>query len=324
MNYISEIFRLNKIIKNSNNNLNDENNLNKRIKYYKSKILSFLKNFILIILGVFAATIGFQGFLVPNNFMDGGATAISLLIHNLSGIPFGILLMIISSPFLLIGFFKLNLKLVIRSIFSISLLSILVQIIDFPLITQDKFLIAIFGGLFLGIGSGFAIRGGAVIDATEILALVITKNINISVGDFILVFNFFVFVSIAILLSIETSMYAALTYLVAAKTIDFILDGIEEYTEVTIISDNSEEIRKAISEELGKGVTIFKGQGGFSYDKSKLKDKDILYSVVTRLEISTITSIIDAIDPKAFVITNSVKDIRGGLVKTKKHHKHLN
>ncbi len=322
MNYIKEIISLNKILK-KNNPIDKEDieSPHRKLIFIKSKIRNSVQNIILIILGTLAATIGFNGFLVPNGYIDGGVAGISLILLNLTSLPFGILLVLTSAPFILMGLFKLKLKSIFRSIFSVSLLAILVQIIHIPTLTEDKLLIATFGGLFLGLGSGLAIRGGAIIDATELLALVVTKKINISIGDFILIFNLFVFSAAAYLLSLEIAMYAILTYVIATKTIDFILDGIEEYTEVTIISDFSEDIRRAISEELGKGVTIFKGKGGYSLNQSELKDRDILYSVITRLEVSNIMGIISSLDPKAFVITNSVKDIKGGNVKTKIYQK---
>lgn len=326
MNYIKEILNLKHKIdeeKSKSSSSVDLKELNRKLNTVKSRLISLFKNTFLIIIGVLSAAFGLKGFLIPNGFIDGGVTGISLIIFNLTSTPIGVLLIIVNSPFLLLGLKKLKRKLIIKSIFSIALLAIIVHIIDFPVITEDKLLISAFGGLFLGAGIGLAIRGGAVLDGTEILAIVLTKKINLSIGDFILIFNVVIFLFAGYLLSIEIALYAILTYISASKTVDFIIDGIEEYTEITIISKHSEEIRIAISEELKKGITIFKGKGGYSQNKAELQDRDILYSVITRLELSSVTDIINSIDPKAFVIMNSVKDIRGGIVKSKAHQKHI-
>jgi len=322
MNIISQLLELKTKFR-STENKSELNQLKKKISRIESRLKSLVKNSILIALGILSATLGLKGFLIPNTFIDGGVTGISLIVFSLFDIPIGILLVVFNIPFLLLGLKKLNSLLILKSIIAISLLAVCVHFIDFPIVTDDKLLIATFGGLFLGGGIGLAIRGGAVLDGTEILAIVLTKKINLSIGDFILLFNIVIFAFAAYFMSIEIALYAILTYIAASKTVDFIIDGIEEYTEITIISDFSEDIRQRITEDLGKGVTIFKGKGGFSMNKDELKDRDILYTVLTRLEISNILEIINAIDPKAFVIMNSVKDIKGGIIKTKAHHKHI-
>lgn len=322
MNIISQLLELKTKFR-STENKSELNQLKKKISRIESRLKSLVKNSILIALGILSATLGLKGFLIPNTFIDGGVTGISLIVFSLFDIPIGILLVVFNIPFLLLGLKKLNSLLILKSIIAISLLAVCVHFIDFPIVTDDKLLIATFGGLFLGGGIGLAIRGGAVLDGTEILAIVLTKKINLSIGDFILLFNIVIFAFAAYFMSIEIALYAILTYIAASKTVDFIIDGIEEYTEITIISDFSEDIRQRITKDLGKGVTIFKGKGGFSMNKDELKDRDILYTVLTRLEISNILEIINAIDPKAFVIMNSVKDIKGGIIKTKAHHKHI-
>ncbi len=322
MNYIKELLDLKSKTRNTESKT-ELTRLKKNILRIESRLKSLVKNSFLIILGILSATLGLKGFLIPNNFIDGGVTGISLIIFSLFDYPIGLLLVVFNIPFLLLGLKKLNLKLILKSIGAITLLAVSVHFIDFPTVTEDKLLIATFGGLFLGGGIGLAIRGGAVLDGTEILAIVLTKVINLSIGDFILLFNIIIFSFAAYFMSIEIALYAILTYIAASKTVDFIIDGIEEYTEITIISDLNEEIRQRITEDLGKGVTIFKGKGGYSMNKEELKDRDILYTVLTRLEISNILEIINAIDTKAFVIMNSVKDIKGGIIKTKAHHKHI-
>ena len=322
MNIISQLLELKTKFR-STENKSELNQLKKKISRIESRLKSLVKNSILIALGILSATLGLKGFLIPNTFIDGGVTGISLIVFSLFDSPIGIWLVGVNIPFLLLGLNKVNSLLFLKSIIAISLLAVCVHFIDFPIVTDDKLLIATFGGLFLGGGIGLAIRGGAVLDGTEILAIVLTKKINLSIGDFILLFNIVIFAFAAYFMSIEIALYAILTYIAASKTVDFIIDGIEEYTEITIISDFSEDIRQRITKDLGKGVTIFKGKGGFSMNKDELKDRDILYTVLTRLEISNILEIINAIDPKAFVIMNSVKDIKGGIIKTKAHHKHI-
>lgn len=322
MNIVSQLIDLKAKFKRTENKT-ELSQLKKKISRIESRLKSLIKNSILITLGILSATLGLKGFLIPNTFIDGGVTGISLIVYSLFDIPIGILLVLFNIPFLLLGLKKLNSLLILKSIIAISLLAVCVHFVDFPTVTDDKLLIATFGGLFLGGGIGLAIRGGAVLDGTEILAIVLTKKINLSIGDFILIFNIVIFAFAAYFMSIEIALYAILTYIAASKTVDFIIDGIEEYTEITIISDFSEDMRQRITEDLGKGVTIFKGKGGFSMNKDELKDRDILYTVLTRLEISNILEIINAIDPKAFVIMNSVKDIKGGIIKTKAHHKHI-
>jgi uncharacterized membrane-anchored protein YitT (DUF2179 family) len=194
-------------------------------------------------------------------------------------------------------------------------LALVVHFIPYPLITSDKLLIAVFGGFFLGAGIGMAIRGGAVIDGTEVLAIYLSKKTGLTIGDIILVFNVVIFLVGAYILSIEVALYAMLTYMAAAKTVDFVIEGVEEYTGITIISDESEKVRLMITEQLGRGVTIYSGKGGFGKKGERLKEIDIIFTVVTRLEIARLKTEIEKIDPNAFIIMNSVKDTKGGMIK---------
>lgn len=183
--------------------------------------------------------------------------------------------------------------------------------INYPDVTPDKVLTAVFGGFFIGAGIGLAIRGGAVLDGTEIAALLVSKSSHfLRVGDVILLLNVFIFSAAARFLGIEAALYSVLTYFAASKTIDFLLHGIEEYTAVTIISDRSSEIREAIVSDLNRGVTVYKGQGGRSG-----AEQDILYCVVTRLEIGRVKNVVKEIDPGAFIVIHSLSDADGGLIK---------
>jgi len=289
----------------------------KEIRNTKVEITHFLKDFALILLGVFAAGFGLKGFLLPNNFIDGGVTGISLIFTELTNVSLSLFLILINLPFLILAFNTVGKQFAIRSTIGIIMLALVVHFIPAPTITDDKLLIAIFGGFFLGLGIGLAIRGGSVIDGTEVLAVYISRKSSLTIGDVILIFNLLIFSVAAYVFSIETALYAILTYLAASKTVDFIVYGIEEYIGVTIISDKSEEIRVAIIEKLGRGCTIYLGKRGFTKVEDELKSINIIYTLITRLELAKLQTEIDKIDPKAFIVMQNVKDAKGGMIKRK-------
>lgn len=286
------------------------------VKNLQVELVHAIKEYIFIVIGVFAAGFGLKGFLLPNHFIDGGATGISLLIQNITGLPLGLLLVVINLPFILLATQTINKKFALRSIVAIAFLALVVHFVDYPVITDDKLLIAIFGGFFLGLGIGMAIRGGSVIDGTEVLAIFMSRKLSMSIGDVLLVTNVFIFSFGAYMLSIETAMYAILTYLAAAKTVDFVVDGVEEYIGVTIISDFHDDIRKVLTENLGRACTIYPAKGGYQNENSHY-DKSVIYIIITRLELPRLNTEIDKIDKKAFMIMNVVKDLRGGTIKKK-------
>ena len=281
----------------------------------KVEISHLLRESCFIVIGILSACFGLKGFLLPNSFIDGGVTGISLIISELTELPLSILLVAINIPFLLMAFSTINKQFAIRSIIAILLLAISVHFIPVPTITDDKLLIAVFGGFFLGLGIGLAIRGGSVIDGTEVLAIFVSKKTSLTIGDVILIFNVFIFLVAAYVFNIEIAMYAMLTYLAASKTIDFVVSGIEEYVGVTIISDKSEEIRLAIVEKLGRGCTLYYGKSGFAKPGQKLKDTEIVYTLITRLELTKLQTEIDKIDSEAFTVKHSIKDAKGGMIK---------
>lgn len=239
----------------------------------------------------------------------------------LSHFPLSLLLILINLPFLVLGYTVIGRMFAIKAVLSIVGLAICVAIIPFPEITNDKLLIAVFGGFFLGAGIGLTVRGGAVIDGTEILAIAISRKFGISIGDIIVIINIFIFVFAAYMISVEVALYAMLTYLAASKTVDFILEGIEEYTGVTIISIKADEVREMIAYQLSQGVTVYKGERGFGKTGDKPYDMKIIYTVLTRLEISRLKSEVKRIDPNAFIVMHSVKDTVGGMTK-KRRYKH--
>ncbi|MFN4313127.1 MAG: YitT family protein [Chitinophagaceae bacterium] len=287
----------------------------KKTWHRKLAIRRRLRSSLFIGLGILAASFGLRGFLLPNNFIDGGAMGISLLTNAKTGINLSLLIVVINVPFLLLGMRTISRDFSLRSIVAISLLAVAVAIIPYPKVTDDKLLVSVFGGFFLGAGIGLSIRGGAVIDGTEILAIFLSRRRSLTVGDFILVFNILIFSVAAYLLGTEVALYAILTYLSASKTVDFVLEGVEEFTGVTIISHRSKEIGEFVRHQMGRGLTIYSGKRGFGKRGESTDATEILFTVITRLEISRLTNEIEKIDPNAFIVMHSVKDTRGGMVK---------
>lgn len=282
----------------------------------KSSKLNFIKNIFLIACGVISACFGLKSFLLPSGFIDGGVTGISLLVRNLTGIELPYLIILINIPFVILGYKQIGKLFAIKTALAIVALALLLIVAPFPPITHDKLLIAFFGGFFLGGGIGLSMRGGGVIDGTEVLALFISKQSSLTVGNIILILNVIIFSFAAAFLNIETALYAILTYLSASNTVDYIVNGIEQYTGVTIISEKNENIKKFIIHQMKRGVTIYKGEGGYG----EKKDINILYTVVTKLEMSKLQTAIRSIDPDAFVIQQQIADIKGGVVKRQSLH----
>jgi len=280
-----------------------------------------VKDIFLIVCGIICAGFGLKGFLLPNNFIDGGATGISLLVSELSGIDISILIVAINIPFIILGSFVINKVFAIKTALAVFALAIVVHFLPFPHITTDKLLISIFGGFFLGAGIGLSIRGGSVIDGTEVLAIFLSRKYGVSIGDVIMFVNVVIFSFAAYFLSLETAMYAMLTYLAASKTVDFLVEGIEEYFGVTIISDYPLEIQAMIKEEMKRGYTVYvqkKGTG--KKGDTHQENAEVVYTVITRLEMGKLNAEIEKIDSDAFVVTQSVKDIKGGMVKKRPLH----
>lgn len=311
--------------------LRDKKTVNQKTKHFSDyqlakayRILLILikragKDFFLITLGIFSAAFGFKGFLLTNDFIDGGATGISLLISAITKIPLPLLIVVVNIPFVLLGYKVVSRKFAIKTAIAITGLSLVLATVSFPNVTNDNLLVAIFGGFFLGAGIGFAVRGGAVIDGTEVLAIYLSRKFGTTIGDVIIVINVIIFSTAAYFLGIEVALYSMITYLSASKTLDFIVEGIDEYIGVTIISSNSEEIRQMIIEKMGRGVTVYSGKKGYG-KRGETKETDILYTVVTRLELNRLNTEIEKIEPDAFIVMNSVKDTKGGMIKKRPLH----
>lgn len=282
----------------------------------KVEVTNNVRDFLYLVLGVLSAAFGLEGFLMPSGFIDGGVTGISLMVNGLTGVSLSLLIVVFNLPFLILAYFAIGKRFAINSILGIVLLATAVAVLDIPPITDDKILIAAFGGLFLGLGVGLAIRGGAILDGTEVLAIYISRNSTLTVGNVILLFNVVIFLTASYFLSTEVALYAILTFLAASKTIDFVIDGIEEYMGVTIISDKNDEIRQLVINKLGRGCTIYKAESGLARD-GEIRPIDVVYTVITRLEMSKLKNEIDKIDKDAFIIMTSIKDAKGGMIKRK-------
>lgn len=277
-----------------------------------------MKNFVresvktlLIVLGIFSAGLGLKGFLLSSRFIDGGVTGISMLLSDVLGLPLSVLILVINLPFIALGYRQVGRKFAVKSVLAIGGLSLCLAFVKFPDVTPDKLLTAVFGGFFIGAGIGLAIRGGAVLDGTEIAALLISKSSHLlKVGDVILILNVFIFAAAAFFLGVEAALYSMLTYFAASKTIDFLIHGIEEFTAVIIISDQHAAIREAIIRDLNRGVTVYKGRKGLTD-----VEQDILFCVVTRLEIGKVKGVAAEIDEAAFILVHPLADAEGGVLK---------
>lgn len=279
-----------------------------------------VKSGLMIFAGVGMAAIGLKGFLLPNHFLDGGAMGVSLLINKMYNIELSYLIVLVNLPFILLGAKQISWEFAIKSVLAIVALSLLVHVLQFEPVTSDKLLISLFGGFFLGAGIGLTIRGGAVIDGTEVLAISISRKTSLTVGDFITLFNAGLFGIAVFLTGIETAMYSMLTYLAASKTVDFLIHGIEEYIGVIIVSQQNTIIKEHITHQLGRGVTVFNSESGYGKQGAVAGENKVLFCVVTRLEVSALLREIEQLDPQAFVVQHSVKDTRGGMIKKRPLH----
>lgn len=286
----------------------------------RSAIIKEFKNTILIILAILSAGMGIKGYLLANQFIDGGVTGTSMLLNSIFGWPLYILIPLINLPFIIVGFWQIGVKFAIRSALAILGLAICLAYVPYPNVTPDKLLAAVFGGSFLGLGIGLAIRAESVLDGTEVAALLISKNGTLKVADVILIVNVVIFTAALFTLGVESASYSILTYFAASKTIDFLLYGLEEYTGITIVSDKSEAIRQAITTKLDRGVTVYSGKGGHGKRGSHSHDMDIIFTVVTRLEVGKLKTIVRNLDSDAFMVQHSISDMQGGKITRRSLH----
>ena len=286
-----------------------------------SKYGSLINDYLLIGLGVISAGFALKGFLVPNRFFDGGISGISLLLHELYHWNLALVIILANLPFIIASFFTVSKGFAIKTFCSVLLLDLCILFMPYPIITSDKLLISIFGGFFIGLGIGLTMRAGSALDGVEVLALYTIKRTSFTITEIILAINIVIFAFAAIKFGVETSLYSALTYFTASQTINYVVEGIEAYTGVTIISGQSEEIKSRLVNELGRGITVYKGERGFLPGNFEVsEDCDIIFTVVTRLELRKLKNLVYNSDPKAFVFANTIKEASGGVVKIL--HKH--
>jgi uncharacterized membrane-anchored protein YitT (DUF2179 family) len=284
-------------------------------------VLDF-KNLFQIILGTSLATLAMKGFMLPNNFMDGGVTGISILLHETFKINIGFVFVIFNAAFIYMGYKKIGKTFAIQTIFTVLLFSLGLIFVHIAPITTDKLLIAIFGGILIGMGGGLVIRGGAVLDGFEVIAVFTQRKTGLSNSEITTIFNTLIFGIAAFQFGIETAMYSIITYFTAARATDYVVDGIEEFTAVNIITSKPEEVKSFIVNELGKGITVYKGEKGYLPNSYDIKtDTDIIVTIVTRLEIKQIHDAVINIDDKAFVYVHIIKEATGGILKEKSHKK---
>jgi uncharacterized membrane-anchored protein YitT (DUF2179 family) len=271
--------------------------------------------------GILCSGFALKGFLIPNHFFDGGITGISLLLHEIYHWNIGYVIVVANLPLIIMAALMVGKRFALRMFAAIVGLALCLLFIPYPQITTDKLLVSIFGGAFMGIGIGLAMRGGNALDGIEVLALYTTKRVSFTISEIILGINIIIFLIAAIKLGLPTALYSILTYYCASRTINFVVEGIEEFTGVTIISGQSEDIKKELVLKLGRGITVYKGERGFMKDSFEVSHPvDIVFTVVTRLELRRLKNIVHEIDPKAFVFTNVIKEAAGGILARKVRH----
>jgi len=278
------------------------------------------RNFLQILIGVCLAVLAMKGFMIPNLFMDGGITGISILFHEIFHINISLLIISLNVLFIYLGYRSIGKTFAVQTTVAVLLLSLGLLFVDIPSITHDKLLIAIFGGVLMGVGVGLVIRGGGVIDGAEVVAVFARRRSSFSSSEIILLFNTIIFAIAAFQLGIETAMYSLITYFTATRATNYVVDGIEEFTALNIISAKEEEVKSLLVNEFGKGITVYKGERGYLPGSFDIKtDCQIIVTIITRLEIKQLQDAIRDLDPKAFMFVQSIKEAAGGILKEKAH-----
>lgn len=279
------------------------------------------KNIVLNLIGVSFIVVALKGFMIPNKFLDGGVIGVSILIHEITHWPFGILVLLLNIPFLFLGQRLLGLTFAIQSLITFILIALGMTLIDFDAVTSDPLLIALFGGCLIGVGMGLCIRSGSVADGMEIVALLTTRKIGLNVSEVIFAMNSLLFLAAAWTFGIATALYSIVTYFSAVKALDYISHGVEQYTALHIISAKSEEMKELVVQKLGKGITVIKGERGYLPESFDVKSPcDIIVTIVTRLELLKIKDEIKLIDPHAFTYIQFIKEASGGILRVKNKH----
>ena len=287
-----------------------------------SNIAHWLTDITYTLAGILFCGFALKSFLIPNAFFDGGVTGMSLLIHELTHFNIAVVIVLLNVPFIIMGAFQVNKAFAAKTLAAIIVLGLCLQFMPYPTdITSDKLLVSIFGGVFMGIGVGLAIRGGCALDGIEVLALYTGKRISFTISEIILGINVIIFLIAAFEISLQSALYSIMTYYTASKTISYVIEGLEEYTGVTIISGQSEFVKERLVMELGRGITIYKGERGFLKDSFDISQPvDIVFTVITRLEVRRLRNLVHEIDPKAFIFTSTIKEAAGGVLKKRARH----
>jgi uncharacterized membrane-anchored protein YitT (DUF2179 family)/predicted metal-dependent HD superfamily phosphohydrolase len=283
--------------------------------------LETTKDTLLVLIGLIISGIAYKGFLVPNRFFDGGISGISLLISNIFQINLPLLIVLLNLPLIVMSYFTVGKKFAIRSLLCIIFLSIYLALLPDFALTSDKLLISIFGGIFLGLGMGLVMRAGATLDGIDVLALYTFKKTSFSITEIIMALNILIFAIAAFKYGIETALYSILTYFAATFSCDYVVEGIQAYTGVTIISSKNEVIKYKLVNQLGRAIMVYKGERGFipgKFDSST--DCDIIFTVVTRLEMRKLKNLVYEVDAHAFVFASSIKEASGGIINRKHGH----
>ena len=280
------------------------------------KIRDTIKKYFMLLIGSIIYAAGLEIFLVPNNIIDGGVVGISIMADYLTNLPLGFYMIVLNIPFLYLGYKQIGKSFAISTIFSIICISVFSSLfIPIHQITEDYFLAAIFGGIITGTGVGLIIRNGGSLDGTEIIAIICDKKTSFSVGEVVMFFNLFILGTAGFVFGWDKAMYSLVAYFVISKMIDIVIKGLDESYAVMIVSDHNEEIADALMHRLGRGVTYLHGHGGYTGEY-----KQVLYCVVTRLEVEKLKLIALEKDDSAFVTINPVHDIVGGRFKKKSIH----
>lgn len=276
----------------------------------------FLKKAIFIALGALIMAVGLELFLIPNNVIDGGITGISIMLSYITGAKLGIFILVLNLPFFYLGYKHIGKTFAFSTMYGVIMLSLFTTLFHHtPKFTGDILLATVFGGIIIGVGIGIVMRSGGTLDGTETLAVLFSKNLPFSVGEIILFINIFILGCAGFVYSWDRAMYSLLAYFVASKTIDVVILGLDESKSAWIISDKHKDIGEALLARLGRGVTYLNGEGAYSGE-----DKKVILCIITRLEEAKLKSIVDEIDPNAFLAMGNVAEVRGGRFKKKAIH----
>lgn len=289
--------------------------------HQENKLAIWVQDILQVLVGVTLAGVALKLFLVPNRFFDGGVTGISLLVHEIYEWNLGLVILILNLPLIIVSYYSVGKQFAFRTLVSVILLGICLMLIPGHAVTADKLLISVFGGAFLGIGIGLIMRAGAALDGIEVLAVYTLKRTSFTITEIILGINIIIFTIAGFKFGIETALYSILTYFTATRCIDYVVEGLQAYTGVTIVSGKSEAIKYQLVNKLGRGITIYKGERGFLPGKYEISnDCDIIFTVITRLELRKLKNLVYEVDPKAFVFANTIKEASGGVIKRRHTH----